>query len=393
MSIILYFIKFHLISVYFFIKLFTKRKERVYLLSRQSSKPSLNYLAIIKELEKKGIDYKVTCKKVDSSINDSVRTQGHYSNTNGFLARVFKKLGSAFSYYFSLWSQMINIASSKVIIVDGYNLPVSLLKHKRGTKIIQLWHALGAIKKFGYQSVGKVDGVSPNVARILKMHAGYDAVISGSEGMNPFFAEAFNVPIEKVLAIGTPTTDYLREDHSKVKKEILKKYPALKKKINVLYSPTFRNNKKFNYKDLIDAVDYSKVNLIITYHSKVEDIYNDDRVITIPSSEFSVFDVFTVCDYVISDYSALLCDAAIADKKVLMYLYDYEEYSKNNGVNLDFFNDWKTISFIDAKPLMEVIHKDKYDMKTYHKFQKEFTTPKDMNSTKELIKLINDYLK
>ena len=190
MSIILYFIKFHLISVYFFIKLFTKRKERVYLLSRQSSKPSLNYLAIIKELEKKGIDYKVTCKKVDSSINDSVRTQGHYSNTNGFLARVFKKLGSAFSYYFSLWSQMINIASSKVIIVDGYNLPVSLLKHKRGTKIIQLWHALGAIKKFGYQSVGKVDGVSPNVARILKMHAGYDAVISGSEGMNPFFAEA-----------------------------------------------------------------------------------------------------------------------------------------------------------------------------------------------------------
>ena len=31
---------------------------------------------------------------------------------------------------------MINIATSKVIIVDGYNLPVSLLKHKKGTKVI-----------------------------------------------------------------------------------------------------------------------------------------------------------------------------------------------------------------------------------------------------------------
>ena len=393
MNIFLYLIKIHFVIIYFFVKLFTVQKKRVYLLSRQYDKPSLNYQVIMDELDKEGIPYKVECKKVDSSINDSVRTQGNYSNTGGFLSKTFKKLGSAFSYYIALWSQMISIAKSKVIIVDGYNLPVSLLKHKKGTKVIQLWHSLGAIKKFGYQSIGKVDGINPSMARILKMHAGYDYVISGSEGMAPYFAEAFNVPIEKVLNIGTPTVDYLRTKRDDVKKDILKKYPELKKKVNVLYSPTFRNNKHFNYQDLIDNTDFSKVNLIITYHSKVEDIYNDDRVITIPSSEFSVFDVMTVCDFVISDYSALLVDASVCKIKILMYLYDFEEYSKNNGVNLDFFNDFKNLSYKEGSKLMEVINKDKYDLKEYEKFRKLYTVPEDMNCTEELIKLINNCLK
>jgi len=393
MNVILYIIRIHFVIIYWFIKLFTVQKNRVFLLSRQFNKPSLNYQLLIERFQKDGIDYKVECKKVDSSINDSLRTQGNYSNVGGFLKRTFKKLGSAFSYYFSLWSQMIKIAQSKVIIVDGYNLPVSLLKHKKGTKIIQLWHALGAIKKFGYQSIGKIDGINPSVAKILKMHAGYDYVISGSEGMAPFFAEAFNVPIDKVLNIGTPTVDYLREDHSSIKKKILKKYPKLKNKINVLYSPTFRNNKHFSYEDLISNTDFDKVNLIITYHSKVEDVYNDDRVVTIPSSEFSVFDVLTVCDYVISDYSALLVDAAFANKKVLMYLYDYDEYSKNNGVNLDFFGMFKHLSYKNAKDVMNVINNDKYNDKEYKKFKEMYTISEKINSTDELIKLINDCLK
>jgi len=393
MNVILYIIRIHFVIIYWFIKLFTVQKNRVFLLSRQFNKPSLNYQLLIERFQKDGIDYKVECKKVDSSINDSLRTQGNYSNVGGFLKRTFKKLGSAFSYYFSLWSQMIKIAQSKVIIVDGYNLPVSLLKHKKGTKIIQLWHALGAIKKFGYQSIGKIDGINPSVAKILKMHAGYDYVISGSEGMAPFFAEAFNVPIDKVLNIGTPTVDYLREDHSSIKKNILKKYPKLKNKINVLYSPTFRNNKHFSYEDLISNTDFDKVNLIITYHSKVEDVYNDDRVVTIPSSEFSVFDVLTVCDYVISDYSALLVDAAFANKKVLMYLYDYDEYSKNNGVNLDFFGMFKHLSYKNAKDVMNVINNDKYNDKEYKKFKEMYTISEKINSTDELIKLINDCLK
>lgn len=373
MKIILYIIKGHFIIIYFFIKLFTKQKKQVYLLSRQFNSPSINYQIIIDELKKDNIPYKVKCKKISSSINDSMRTQGHYSNTFNLIKKVFSNLKSTLSYYFSLYDQMVSIASSKVIIVDGYNLPVSLLKHKKGTKVIQMWHALGAIKKFGYQSIGKVDGINPTVARILKMHANYDYVISGSEGMNKYFAEAFNVPIEKVLAIGTPSIEFLKKKDNKITKKIKEKYPALKNKINVLYSPTFRNEKNYNYEELINNTDFAKVNLIITNHFKVEERATDPRVININSNEFQTFDILKIVDYVITDYSALMIDAAVINKKILLYVYDYDEYKKNNGVNLDLLNDFPTIAYQDAKKLMNVINKNKYDIKAYHEFQKKYT--------------------
>lgn len=222
MKIILYIAKIYFVVIYFFIKLFTIQKKQVFLLSRQFNKPSINYQTIMDELDKEKIPYKVKCKKVDTGINDSVRTQGNYSNTKGFLSKILKNLKGTLSYVVDLHIQMIDIATSKVIIVDGYNLPVSLLKHKKGTKIIQEWHALGAIKKFGYQSIGKVDGINPMVAKILKMHAGYDYVISGSDGMNKYFAEAFNVPEEKVIAIGTPIVDFLKKEDPKAKKLYIK---------------------------------------------------------------------------------------------------------------------------------------------------------------------------
>lgn len=388
MKIILYIIKGHFIIIYFFIKLFTKQKKQVYLLSRQFNSPSINYQIIIDELKKDNIPYKVKCKKISSSINDSMRTQGHYSNTFNLIKKVFSNLKSTLSYYFSLYDQMVSIASSKVIIVDGYNLPVSLLKHKKGTKVIQMWHALGAIKKFGYQSIGKVDGINPTVARILKMHANYDYVISGSEGMNKYFAEAFNVPIEKVLAIGTPSIEFLKKKDNKITKKIKEKYPALKNKINVLYSPTFRNEKNYNYEELINNTDFTKVNLIITNHFKVEERANDPRVININSNEFQTFDILKIVDYVITDYSALMIDAAVINKKILLYVYDYDEYKKNNGVNLDLLNDFPTIAYQDAKKLMNVINKNKYDIKAYHEFQKKYTPNIKTTSTEANMDLI-----
>ncbi len=388
MKIILYIIKGHFIIIYFFIKLFTKQKKQVYLLSRQFNSPSINYQIIIDELKKDNIPYKVKCKKISSSINDSMRTQGHYSNTFNLIKKVFSNLKSTLSYYFSLYDQMVSIASSKVIIVDGYNLPVSLLKHKKGTKVIQMWHALGAIKKFGYQSIGKVDGINPTVARILKMHANYDYVISGSEGMNKYFAEAFNVPIEKVLAIGTPSIEFLKKKDNKITKKIKEKYPALKNKINVLYSPTFRNEKNYNYEELINNTDFTKINLIITNHFKVEERATDPRVININSNEFQTFDILKIVDYVITDYSALMIDAAVINKKILLYVYDYDEYKKNNGVNLDLLNDFPTIAYQDAKKLMNVINKNKYDIKAYHEFQKKYTPHIKTTSTEANMDLI-----
>lgn len=391
MAVLLYLLKWHLISSYFFIKLFTKQKRQVCFLSRQGDEVSLNYKKVMEALKKERIPYQYLVKKINANINDSLRTQGNYSNTSKFMKSIFTNLKSAWTYYISLFKQMHLIATSKVIITDGYNLPICLLKHKKGTKAIQMWHALGAVKQFGYQVLGNKDGVSPKVAKILKMHHNYDYVLSGVEAMNPYFSMAFNVPKEKVLAIGTPTIDYLLQDDMKVKKAIYTKYPKLKKKINVLYSPTFRNDKRDGFKELIENFDFTKFNLIITFHAKVTDVVNDKRIVKIKKSDFSTYDVLKICDYVITDYSALLLDTLIVKKKILFYVYDYDEYSKENGLNVELLKDYPSITKKNAKDLMAVLNDD-YDFKTYNKLCETYR-PTVKNSTKKICKLIKECLK
>lgn len=391
MSIFLYIFKFHLIIIYFFIKLFTIQKKQVFFLSRQFDDISINYKLLMRALDKKNIDYKYICKKVDSGINDSIRTYGNHSNIKMFFKKLFSNIKSALKYYFSLYKQMYLIAKSKVIIVDGYNLPVSMLKHKKGTKVIQMWHALGAIKKFGYQAIGKKDGVPVKFSKILKMHANYDYILSGSEAMNDYFAEAFNTPIENILAIGTPIVDYIKTLDNKIANRIKKEYPLLNEKKNVLYSPTFRNDKSNNNKEFFDKFDFKKYNLIITNHPKVEDDDYDERVTYISKDKFSVFDVLTVSDFVITDYSALMIDAAIANKKILLYVYDFEKYSVDNGVNINLLKEWPTIAFKKAEDVVANLDEKKYDTKEYSRFKNTYT-PKVKNSTNAIVKIIEKHL-
>ncbi len=391
MTILLYIFKIHLISVYFFIKLFHKQKEQVCFLSRQSNELSLNYKMIMQELDKENIHYEYICKKINSKINDSIRTHGTYSNNLNFLSGIFHEFSNVFSYYKSLYSQMILISKSKVVIVDGYNIPVSLLKHKKDTCVIQIWHALGAIKKFGYQVIGNKDGVSSKVAKILKMHNNYDYVLSSVESMNPYFSEAFNVSKDKILTIGTPMVDYMIKGDYKATKEIYKKYPVLKEKENVLYSPTFRNDKRSGLKELIKNFDFSKYNLIITFHPKVYEEIDDKRIIKISPREFLTYDVLKVADYVITDYSALIIDALLAKKKILLYVYDYYKYKEDNGLNINLLEDYPNITKIKASEIINILNKHTYNNKEYMEFSNLYR-PNIKNCTKKIIDLIKGNL-
>jgi hypothetical protein len=41
-----------------------------------------------------------------------------------------------------------------------------------------MWHALAAIKKFGYQTIGYPDGLKPKIAKVLCMHKNYHYLIT-----------------------------------------------------------------------------------------------------------------------------------------------------------------------------------------------------------------------
>lgn len=390
MTVLLYIFKIHLKIIYFFIKLFTKQESQVFFLSRQYNKIPLNYSYIIKELQRqnKNVKIKVICQKVDNELNETLRDTTKYSNTSIVIKKIFKQLKGAFKYYISLYTQMYIIAKSRVIIVDGYNIPTSMLKHKKNTTIIQIWHALAAVKKFGYQSVGFADGINPKLAKILEMHKNYDYVVSGSDEMKKYFAEAFNVPIEKVTSIGTPYIDSLLKENKKAIENAYAKHPELKEKINIVYSPTFRKDGRDYIQDVIDNIDLDKYNLIVTYHSKDEKKkgLNNEKLVNCSDIPYKV--LIKIADYVITDYSALSVEVAIVKTKLLLYVKDIDRYEKENGLNIDLFKELPNYTSKNIKDLVKVIEDGNYDMDILNHFREKFASNLTGTSTKLICEMI-----
>lgn len=386
MIALLYILKIYLKFIYFFIKLFTKQEEQVFFLSRQYNYVSLNYKEIILELQKQypKMKIEVVCQKLNNEINDSVRDK----NTSSYL-KVFSKLESGWNYFISIHKQMKLIACSKVVVVDGYNIPVSLLKHKKETTVIQIWHALAAIKKFGYQSIGYKDGVNKKVAKVLKMHANYDYIISGSYEMKKSFSEAFNTDVNKILAIGTPYVDYLLKSGKRQSQKIYKKYPILKRKKTILYSPTFRKDGRDNINEVINSINLDRYNLIVTCHDK-----DGKKKVTSPKvltcNDIPYKDLIKIADYVITDYSALSVEASIVNAKVLLYLYDYDRYKEENGINVDLFEEFGKCASKNIEDLVKIIEEDSYDLEILKKFRNKYNSNLKGNSTKLIAKLIGE---
>ena len=100
------------------------------------------------------------------------------------------------------------LATSRVFIVDDYFFPIYVIAPRRGTTIIQTWHACGAFKKVGYSVLDKSFGVDEALASRVRIHSNYDVCLVASQAAAPHYAEAFRQPLERFVSrLGIPRTD------------------------------------------------------------------------------------------------------------------------------------------------------------------------------------------
>ncbi|MBE6160157.1 MAG: CDP-glycerol glycerophosphotransferase family protein [Lactobacillales bacterium] len=346
--------------IYMFIKIFKTNNKKIFFLSRQSNEMSLDYRMLVNYINKNYPEYKIVVM------------------TN----MIGKKLKDKIKYIRIMIVQMYHLATSKTCVIDGYNITVSVLKHKKKLKIIQIWHSLGAIKKFGYQTLDKENGNSSKMAKVMKMHKNYDLIVTGSNAMIPYFSKAFNNPEEKFINCGLPRIDYLIKESENNKKMILKKYKELKNKKIILYVPTFRKGKNYYIENLINAVDNDKYELIIKGHP-LKKIKNQKY-----SDDFTSLELLSIADYVITDYSAISIEAAVLNKPIYFYLYDLEEYNKSVGINIDLEKEMPKSTFKKAKTLIKNIENNKYSYKELEKFRSKYLDNLEGNATEKLAKYI-----
>lgn len=287
-------------------------------------------------------------------------------------------------------------ASAELCLVDGYVPAVSIPRRHR-CAVVQMWHAPGAIKKFGYQSLDTPAGRTSRAARALRMHRGYDAVIAGMPGAVPTFSEAFGVPAEKIWPLGLPRIDYLRSDDfadlrarrfARAEARVARSFGARDAdpagdagaRRTILYAPTFRKgNADPNWleravDELRRALAGQPVRLLVAGHPLE---HGDERAREggVPVAFIhgvATIDLLHLADYVVTDYSTIAFEAGYAERPVVFYVPDIEEYRRSPGLNVDPLVELPTLSFVDAAGVARVVSGElPYDAARFRSFMED----------------------
>lgn len=357
----------------------SKKTGKVVIISRESDEPTVDIAMLDEELRSRGIETEVMTKLFtkDKSAGDLA----------GYLGTVAK--------------QEAAILKSDVVVLDTYNIPVSMLPRIGRTKVIQMWHALSAVKKFGWQTVGSEDGASERTATLMRMHKGYDYVLAPSDATADIFAEAFRTERSKIIKLGLPRIDYINSAvrgnaRFKTFGAMYALYPELAKsneKKIVLYAPTFRRDEMPDIKGLATALDPQKYVLIVSLHPLYrteEELPQADNIIY--EENISSFDLLGVADIIISDYSSMVVESTLADKPLYLYTYDIDQYRETTGLNMDFASEAIGKYVFRDAALLAMALGEPYDMEALRAFRNKYIEVDTDNCTGQLADFIESLL-
>ena len=288
-----------------------------------------------------------------------------------------------------------NLSGSKYIFLNDNFFPLAFMDFKSENEIVQLWHAPGASKKFG----GSVDIESREI--LSKISENTDCLIVTSKNIIDYYAEAFQMPKNKIKALGLPRMDYYFENHDldKLKADFCKKYNVLPDKKIILYAPTFRDEEKynnvFNYLDLDEfnrqlGEDYV---LALRLHPKIKNFYRDDissegKYVDVSNFE-SEQELMMISDILITDYSSIMIEYSALDKPTVFFTYDLDEYLANER---GFYYDFKTTVpgpiVYTSEELVDVIKNDKFDKSKISEFVKSQFDEIDGHSSERIVDYI-----
>lgn len=267
--------------------------------------------------------------------------------------------------------QVFFIATSRAVVLDSYCIAVSLLGDRIKAPVVQIWHALGNMKKFGYAALDTPEGHSSETARLMHMHEGYDAVAVSSLNFRDDLAAGFNVDPSIVFEAPLPRVDLLRNPQfrSEQRRVFLQDHPEMAGKKTIVYCPTFRKapapNEKEAIRNLLSAVDFDRFNFIYMPHPVSRQTLDDPRVITVTRSGT---DPLFAADYVITDYSTVMYEAGLMGMPVYLYAYDWDTYHEKRSFNIDLARDVPTLFTNDAAAIATAIEVGQFDDQAFTQF-------------------------
>jgi Putative glycosyl/glycerophosphate transferases involved in teichoic acid biosynthesis TagF/TagB/EpsJ/RodC len=293
-----------------------------------------------------------------------------------------------------------HMSTSRTIFMDNVFLPFSSIKLKKDTRLVQLWHGTGAIKKFG---LDHEEGWIKN--RAITTNKNTSHFIVGSSWMKNIYKTAFGAEEDKIFNTGCPRTDlFFNEAVLQEKKEkFFKSYPELYNKKIILYAPTFRDNEDpdeikihLDIEELVSKIDENYI-LGLRLHPHIANKINLDKYFQGQYHgrifDFSSYDklntLLICCDILITDYSSIIYEYALLEKPMVFYSYDLAKFEKSGR---GFYEDYKSIVpgpiAFKTEDLVNIINSDGTISCNIGEFLTVYLENCDGNSRKRLYNLL-----
>lgn len=355
-----------------------KRRDEVLFVSRKADEPSYDYRECGAAFERHGLQPVYLAQRLGAR--------------------------TVLPYAWLALREIYHLARCRVCVVDRYDPIVCLIdfvcedpsaKERRALHhdfpsepvVVQLWHAFGAFKKFGYQALDVAEGHATEEALLFKIHRNYSWVVCSGEGARTAFAEAFACPVERVVPLSRPTQRRLKElaadgGNAGVARDA-NGSPSLKavisatgdlvaddsvadglatgdaesasqsvqgvKKPVVLFAPTIRKYDKTAHpvQDLMERSDALFANAPYEVRFALHPLETGRE------ASGGVPQHLLGADYVVTDYSSIVYEAYLLGKRVAFFVPDIEHYLESPGLNVNPLEVCPGLCAQDADELLD----------------------------------------
>ncbi|MBR6165062.1 MAG: CDP-glycerol glycerophosphotransferase family protein [Clostridia bacterium] len=218
--------------------------------------------------------------------------------------------------------------------ISSVNIERGLHFKKKGTIYINTWHGAGT-KKIGNACNGRKDYDFSAV----------DLMLVQSNFEREIFLRDFLCNPQAIRRIGFPRNDELFSLTDERKSELRARFHIPKNRKVVLYAPTWRDSRdggmtyEFAPPIHIDrwrtelSGEYVLLFRMHTFTTKFEMTY-DDFAVDVSGYE-NLNEILAITDVLVTDYSTIVYDAAIAGIPFICFGFDYDTYREERGFYYD----------------------------------------------------------
>ncbi|MFL0505291.1 CDP-glycerol glycerophosphotransferase family protein [Ureibacillus sp. 179-F W5.1 NHS] len=291
-----------------------------------------------------------------------------------------------------------HLMTARTVVVDNYYGFLAVADFRDNVECIQIWHAAGAIKNFGFLDPTVQNRSIREKKRILAVYKRFHKVVVNSQKFADIFEEAFQLEGKPFLPFGYPRTDFFFQKslHKKVCEMFYAKYPHFKGKKIILYAPTYRPNSEANQLKLdIDKLAnqlQEEYVLFVRMHPSVNltelDTIGRENFVYDFSREATINQLLIVADYLITDYSSIPFEFAFLKKPMIFYPYDLQNYMENPGLWDKYENIVPGPIAYNTEEIIKLIESYPFHEGMYELFNEKWNEYSDGISTQKIVQYI-----